>query len=81
MCTTSHFWSYHVPIACDASLGSKELREEWEKIFYQACALPILQNVQVTLQNTLDLIANDDSQGNPHLMATNVLCHKQSFRA
>ena len=52
-----------IHIACDASLVSKPSRKKWEEEFYQACAQPILQDVQKHYQHALDLITNDDSQG------------------
>ena len=50
-------------IACDASLLNKASRKRWEEEFYQACAQPILQDIQKYHQRALDLITNDDSQG------------------
>ena len=58
------YWLCHISAACDASLGNKQSREQWEQSFYQTCAFPVLKSVQDDLKNTLDLIANDDSQGN-----------------
>ena len=52
-----------VTIGCDSSLGTKQLREQWEKDFYNTCMLPVLQDIQKHLRKALDLIANDDSQG------------------
>ena len=50
--------------ACDGNLVSKASRKQWEEGFYQACAQPILQDIQGHHQHALDLITNDDSQGN-----------------
>jgi len=43
---------------------NKTSREKWETEFYQTCVHPLLKDVQKNHQQTLDLIANDDSQGN-----------------
>ena len=51
-------------VACDANLVSKPSRKKWEEEFHQVCAQPILQDVQKHHQHALDLITNDDSQGN-----------------
>ena len=53
-----------VCVACDANLVSKPSRKTWEDEFYQVCVQPILQDVQKHYQHALDLITNDDSQGN-----------------
>ena len=63
-------WSYiilyalYIYVACDANLVSKASRKQWEEEFYQFCAQPVLQDAQGHHQHALDLIANDDSQGN-----------------
>ena len=51
-------------LACNANLVSKASRKQWEEEFYQACAQPVLQDIQKHHQHALDLITNDDSQGN-----------------
>ena len=69
-------------IDCDATLADKALRKQWEKEFYQACAQPVLQNVQKHHQQALNLIANDDKQGNLKLYGYALLkwkCYGSTF--
>ena len=45
------------------TLGRKEDRKTWERIFNQHYIQPVLTNLDKNLATTMDLVANDDQQG------------------
>lgn len=54
------------------SLCSKEARACWEKEFNALYLRPVLKKLDDTLNNVMDLIANDEKQGK-HIVNTELL--------
>ena len=58
------------------TLGTKEARLTWERIFNQHYIQPVLTNLDKNLATAMDLVAKDDQQGlflylnhNPHIQS------------
>ena len=45
-----------------SSLGTKEARKEWERIFNEHYILPVLSTLDERLMQAMDLVAADDDQ-------------------
>ena len=45
------------------TLGTKEARQTWERVFNQHYIQPVLTNLDKNLAIAMDLVANDDQQG------------------
>ena len=45
------------------TLGTKEARLTWERIFNQHYIQPVLTNLDKNLTTAMDLVANDEQQG------------------
>ena len=45
------------------TLGTKEARQTWERIFNQHYIQPVLTNLEKNLATAMDSVANDDQQG------------------